>query len=70
MNDATDLYFRIYLENNQEWRWQMRLRVGGMYGLHTTLADSREGYLDKTECINMIELIKRDAVIAPVHGAG
>ena len=70
MNDATELYFRIYLDDNKEWRWQMRLRVGGMHGLHSTLADSYEGYLNKAECINMVELIKRDALIAPVHGAG
>jgi uncharacterized protein len=45
------MYFYVYLDNRGEYRWRL------VAGNGRTLADSGEGYRNKSDCINAINLI-------------
>ena len=50
--------FQIYVDNSGEWRWRLRAENGRI------LADSGEGYHNRQDCWNVVELIKDSAEFA------
>jgi uncharacterized protein YegP (UPF0339 family) len=42
----------IYQDRSREWRWRYRARNGRI------IADSAEGYVNKTDCLAAIQLMK------------
>ncbi|MGI8738399.1 MAG: YegP family protein [Gammaproteobacteria bacterium] len=53
------MYYVIYQDRQRHWRW--RLNAAN----HKTIADSGEGYWNKSDCQNAINLVK-SSYIAPV----
>ena len=53
--------FEVYRDRRGEWRWRFRAPN------HRTLADSGEGYTNKTDCNMAILTIKREAATAPIQ---
>ena len=51
--------FRVYRDVRGEWRW--RLTAAN----NRVIADSGEGYRNRTDCLRAIELVKRSG-LAPV----
>ncbi len=56
------MYYQIYQDVNRQWRW--RLRAAN----NRTIADSGEGYYNKTDCRAAINLVKQTQN-APVYEA-
>ena len=52
--------FQIYRDSAGEYRWRMRADN------YEIIADSSEGYINKSDCEHGIELVKRDAADAPI----
>jgi uncharacterized protein YegP (UPF0339 family) len=52
-------YWFVYKDKASEWRWNFRAPN------HKKLADSGEGYKNKSDCEAAIELIKRHGPTAP-----
>ena len=46
------MYYRVYLDDQQEWRWAFRT------SMHRTIAVSKQGYPQKQECLMSILLVK------------
>lgn len=57
---AQESYFYVYLDFRREWRWRFRARD------EKIIADSGEGYANKSDCEAAISLLKREAPTAPV----
>lgn len=55
------MYFRLYPDTKQEWRWSLHANNG------ERIADSGEGYKKKADAIYAIELIKGGAASAPTY---
>ena len=53
--------FQIYTDSSGEYRWFLR------DDNHDIIADSSEGYAEKSDCEHGIELVKREAADAPVE---
>ncbi len=49
-------HFEVYKDNAGEWRWRLRAS-----GNHEIIADSAEGYKDKSDCKHGIVLVKEQA---------
>jgi len=47
--------FEVYKDRAGEWRWRFRASNGNI------IADSAEGYINKTDCEHGIEIVKREA---------
>ncbi len=54
------MYYQVYRDRANEWRW--RLKAAN----HEPIADSGEGYHNKSDCLAAIELVKSSSD-APVH---
>ena len=54
------MYFQIYADRAGEWRWRAKADN------HLTIADSSEGYVNKTDCRNGIDIIQLGAATAKV----
>ena len=54
--------FQIYKDKAGEWRW--RLRAGGNWEI---IADSAEGYKNKSDCEHGLQLVKEQASSATVE---
>lgn len=52
--------YEIYQDNRQEYRWRLRATNGRI------IADSAEGYVNKSDCLHAIDLVK-DSKNAPVE---
>lgn len=52
--------FQVYQDKADEWRWRLRANN------YETIADSGEGYKEKSDCLHGIELVKELAPNAPV----
>lgn len=54
--------YEMYLDSRKEWRWRLRAANGRI------IADSAEGYQNKNDCRNAIELVKnsKDAPVIEV----
>ena len=46
------MYFEIYQDSQNEWRWRLKASNG------RTIADSGEGYSSKQKCADGIALVK------------
>lgn len=47
-----DYYFEVYRDKSEKWRWRLKSLNGNI------TADSGEGYANKSDCINGIEIIQ------------
>ena len=54
------MYFQIYKDGAEEWRWRAKAAN------HVTIGDSGEGYVNKADCFNGINIIKSEAAAATV----
>ena len=52
--------FQMYRDSRNEWRWRLRAANG------RTIADSGEGYVNKSDCRHAIDLVK-SSYNAPVE---
>lgn len=49
------LTYRVYKDKKGEWRWNLKAENGRI------IADSAEGYINKSDCLHAIELVKSSA---------
>ena len=54
--------FYVYLDAQGYWRWRL------LAANQRIIADSGEGYVNKSDCIHGLNLVKQ-SYNAPVHGA-
>ncbi|MBN2130923.1 MAG: DUF1508 domain-containing protein [Sedimentisphaerales bacterium] len=54
------MYYTVYRDTQNHWRW--RLQAAN----NEVIADSGEGYYNKQDCLNAIQLVK-SSVNAPVY---
>lgn len=54
------MYYTIYVDANRHWRW--RLSAAN----HRIIANSGEGYHNKTDCISAIGLVKGSST-SPIY---
>ncbi|WP_158853515.1 DUF1508 domain-containing protein [Halorhabdus sp. CUG00001] len=59
--DVTPAAFEVYEDAGGEWRWRLRHRNGNI------IADSGEGYADRSGAWNAIDGVKRNAPAAPTE---
>ncbi len=52
--------FEVFRDKRGDWRWRFRITHGSI------IADSGEGYHNKSDVINGIESVKENAPDAPV----
>lgn len=52
--------FTMYKDSRGEWRWRFRANNGKI------IADSAEGYKEKTDCRHGIDLVKQESPNAEV----
>jgi uncharacterized protein YegP (UPF0339 family) len=52
--------FEVYSDSKGEWRWRFKADNGRI------IADSAEGYNNKSDCIHGIEIIKKEAPAAQI----
>ncbi|MFJ7566723.1 YegP family protein [Herminiimonas sp. NPDC097707] len=52
MADLSYPYFYLYKDVSGQWRWNIRARN------HKVIADSSESYVNKTDALHGIELVK------------
>lgn len=50
--------FHVYPDARGEWRWRFRADGGRI------VADSGEGYVNKKDCLDAIEILKKEATTA------
>lgn len=53
--------FTLYKDRAGEWRWTLSAAN------NRHVAASGEGYVNRSDCIDAVRLVKRDAPSAPVH---
>lgn len=54
--------FQVYQDKAGHWRWRFRANNGQI------LADSGEGYINKQDCVNGINIVKTQASTAMIEG--
>ncbi|MBL4882923.1 MAG: DUF1508 domain-containing protein [Planctomycetaceae bacterium] len=56
------MVYEVYKDRANEWRWRLKARNGAI------IADSGEGYKNKSDCLAAIELVKesKDALIREI----
>ncbi len=54
------MHFQIYLDRGGDYRWQLKTSDGRI------IADSSEGYVNKSSCIDSILEVKNSNGITPV----
>lgn len=54
------MYYMIYKDRANQWRWRL------LAANYKIIADSAEGYVNKTDCLAGIGLVKRSSN-APIH---
>ncbi|WP_417256236.1 YegP family protein [Celeribacter halophilus] len=47
------MHYNLYRDSRGEWRWQLRA------GNYKVIADSGEGYVNKSDALNGISLVKQ-----------
>lgn len=55
------MYFYVYPDNNREWRWALYAANGNI------IADSGEGYANKQDCVNMINVVATKTAGIPIR---
>ncbi len=58
------MHFEVYKDKSDEWRWTL-YAVNGR-----KIADSGEGYNNKTDCLHGIDLVRTSGGAAIREGAG
>ena len=58
---SATVYYEVYKDTNGEWRWRL------WAANNKVIADSGEGYANRTDCLSAIELVK-SSQDAPVRG--
>jgi uncharacterized protein YegP (UPF0339 family) len=58
--NMADPKFEVYQDHKGEWRWRLRASNG------KTIADSGEGYKEKSDCLHGIDLVKKEAPNAKI----
>lgn len=53
--------YQVYRDNAGQYRWRLRAING------RTIADSAEGYINRTDCVAGITLVKQSS-LAPIEG--
>ena len=53
--------FQLFKDSAGEWRWRLRAANNEI------VATSGEGYINKTDCVHAIELVKSAASTAPIE---
>ena len=56
-----DMKFQIYQDKKEEWRWRLIADNSNI------IADSAEGYKNKSDCVHEIYKIKEDARSASIE---
>ena len=51
-HEVSSMYYRVYRDMRGEWRWNYNSSNGNV------IADSGEGYRNKSDCLNGISIIK------------
>ena len=54
------MYFQIYKDGAGEWRWRAKAVN------HVTIGDSGEGYVNKADCLQGLNIIKNEAAAATI----
>ncbi|WP_209835607.1 DUF1508 domain-containing protein [Ruegeria sp. HKCCE3926] len=54
------MYFELYQDRSKDWRWTLKAAN------HLTIADSSEGYRNKSDALNGIRLVKGSGT-APIY---
>jgi len=54
------MHFKIYVDTSGDWRWRYKSTNGNI------IADSSEGYRNKSDCLRGIELVKASTT-SPVY---
>ena len=55
-------YFYVYKDKLSQWRWRFTASNG------RTIADGGEGYVNLSDCLHGIDLVKGKGPAAPVNG--
>ena len=55
------MIFSVYRDVRGEWRWRF------VATNNKTIADSAEGYKNRQDCIDAIQLLKRSAAATPAY---
>jgi len=55
-----DPQFEVYTDKAGEWRWRFRASNSKI------IADSSEGYKEKSDCLHGIDLVKKEAPNAKI----
>ena len=55
-----DSQFEVYTDKAGEWRWRFRASNSKI------IADSSEGYKEKSDCLHGIDLVKKEAPNAKI----
>lgn len=55
------MYFTMYKDHAGYWRWKLKSSNGNI------IADSGEGYVNKSDCQHGIDLVKSTTSSTPVH---
>jgi uncharacterized protein len=58
---STTMYFRLYKDTSGHWRWTLYSSNGNK------IADSGEGYVNKSDAENGIKLVKSTSAATPVR---
>ena len=56
------MYYEVFKDRSNQWRWHLKAVNGRI------IADSGEGYFNKSDCLYGIELVKGSSN-APVYDA-
>ena len=56
------MYYEVYKDRVNHWRWRLKAANGRI------IADSGEGYFNKSDCLHGIDLVKASHS-APVYDA-
>ncbi len=46
------MFYEVYRDRSSQWRWRLKAVNGRI------IADSGEGYINKTDCLSGIDLVK------------
>ena len=60
-SEARVAAFHVYRDNQNQYRWRFRADNGKI------VADSAEGYVQKSDCLHGIDIVKKEAPTAPVR---
>lgn len=60
--EVEEAYFAVYRDETDEWRWRL------VHGNGQVIAESAEGYTDRSDAVEALERVNRHGPAAPVDG--